>query len=416
MKKYNLFLALSMLIGILFISCENYEYYEYQSWGWEAVDNEPAYNVNLSDITAAEPTTFTNSGHQYTKIRFTYPTKNVAGQTVTVSAIICMPSSLYTSKTKADFMILANHGAITNNADAPSVSSGADWIPDLIGTKNAIGVEADYIGFGESMTQPQAFAYGDVNARTSLQALICARLWLAGQGFTWENKLANVGFSQGGQTAMHVQKLVDTTNAYGSRVTITKTFAGGGCYNLNTTVNKSLGKTPKLPGVIWLGIVSVNRNLSTPIDETTIFKSPSTITELLNKNHSLSEYATSELTSGWGASLQDDMLNSSSALRVQISQILNGMNCNFRPKSTSKIVLFSDSNDDVVPTENSNDLYSYFTSNGFAMTLNESSSATFDLDNVYIRYSTETSGQLTHSSAGAAFKTKLQTELQSSRW
>ena len=84
----------------------------------------------------------------------------------------------------------------------------------------------------------------------------------------WTNnetvKSANVGFSQGGQTAMHAQKLVDTTS-YGYLVKITKTFAGGGCYDLKITVDKSLDSgnsiynPPKMPAVIWLGLETVRK-------------------------------------------------------------------------------------------------------------------------------------------------------------
>lgn len=418
MKKYNLLLALSMLIGILFISCENYEYYEYQSWGWE---EQSPYNVSLSDINVASThTTVSNSANtrNYKKIIFTYPTTNVSGQSIRASAIICIPETLYNSSTKnVSFMILAHHGAMTKNSEAPSESEGADWLPDLIGSKNAIGVEADYIGFGASKSEMQSFAYGDVNAKTSLQALICARMWLRSEGYTLNNTLANIGFSQGGQTAMHAQKLVDKTS-YGSLVSITKTFAGGGCYDLKTTVNYSLDNynPPVLPAVIWLGITTVNRISGSPIDESLIFKNPTQIDELIGKtsatdysakNYSLSAYSSSV----WSTSLQSAMTTSNSSLRAQINQIVEGMNCNFTPKSTSKIVLFSDSADDVVPTANSDNLYEYFNTHGFPMTsITNEADATFHTDNVYIKYATN--GTVKHTSAATAFKEKVVNELQ----
>ncbi|MCR4735873.1 MAG: hypothetical protein K5829_12810 [Treponema sp.] len=438
MKK-NLFSFLLLSIALLFtFGCKKESEENEDSEKILTIPEEDEYSVTLDDIIIEKTIAISDS---FQKIVFTYPTQNLDGQTIRASAIMCIPASVYKSETKEilDFMIINSHGASSSNSEAPSIAEGADYLPILIGQKNAIGVEADYIGFGESAEQLQAFAFGDLNARTSLHAFICARMWLQSQGYTWEDKVANVGFSQGGQTAMHIQRLVDTCEAY-EEVKITKTFAGGGCYDLATTINYSLDNysLPVLPAVIWLGIVSFNRLANLGFEENKIFKDTSIVEQLISKEKALINYG---IFQPWSDSLSSDMLDSSSKLRKRITNKIKTYNCYFIPKSTSKIVLFSDSDDDVVPTKNSDELYTFFNENGFTMEkIEKDKDADFSRDNIYIKFNTKetldstslASGLLpalslpegislasltpSHFTAGTVFYTKVVEELASSNW
>ena len=75
--------------------------------------------------------------------------------------------------------------------------------------------------------------------------------------------------------------------------------------------------------------------------------------------------------------------------------------------------MFSDSNDDVVPTKNSDDLFDYFNKNGFTMTKIEEGEeiSDFSKDNVYIRYSTGTYGRGCHMTANNIFMNTVANEL-----
>lgn len=406
MKKFCLLLILSS--ALLLSSCHK----------TEEASGAKSYEVSLSEIVVqpAVDCSYTTSEDAdavaLKKIVFNYPTENVAGEKVTASAAIMMTSNLYESKSKAPFMVLVHHGAMTDNAEAPSVSETSDFLPLMSASTNAIAVEADLIGFGASKDETQAFAYGDVNAKTALHALICARLWLSSEGYTWEDKLANVGFSQGGQTAMHVQKIVDTDSFYGSNVNITKTFAGGGCYDINTVVDESITNynPPFMPAVIWLGIASYNALTGLGVSNSDVFVDESILDELLDKAHDM---LPNMAGNAWSVSLKSEMLNAESDIRKTIRSRMEDYNCFFTPKSTSKILMFSDSNDDVVPTKNSDDLFDYFNKNGFTMTKIETGDALsdFSADNVYIRYSTGTFGRGCHMTANNAFMAAVAAEL-----
>lgn len=380
--------------------------------------SDDSYQVSLSDISVDESLTL-GDGSEFKKLVFTYPTTNVSGDEVTVSAMMLIPTSIYENPgdTKVDFMILSNHGTITKSGEEPSYDQNTEYLYHLIGSKNAIGVAADYIGFGASVDEPQAYAYGDVNAKTSLQALICARLWLENQGYTWEDKLVNVGFSQGGQTTMHVQKIVDTSDYYGSVVTITKTFAGGGCYNLITSFDEALSyyNPPVTAAVYWLGIATFNNLSNLGYEDSELFLNPDDVELLLSKTVKVSYFPTYE---AWSESLTEDFLDSDGAIRTNIKTKLADLNCNFTPKSTTKIVMFSDIDDDVVPTQNSDDLYNYFNNNGYTMELAESADdADFSANRIYIKYDTSTSDtDVKHGTAGSAFFTGVISELASDNW
>jgi dienelactone hydrolase len=401
-KHLSFFFVLMAVAGFFAVGCGS-------ASGTDNPYVELPYNVALSDIQVDVSSALQErNGKNYKKIVFSYPTRNVAGESVRASAIIVMPAEYYNAEPKPefDFAVLMNHGATTAKKNVPSHGGNLADFEKLIADKKAVGVAADYIGF-ESSGQIQAFAFGDVNARTSLQALICARKWLSSLGYSWKDKLANVGYSQGGQTAMHVQKLVDTTSVYGS-INITKTFAGAGPYDISTTVNKSLSDyNPALaPWVVWLGLISYNRLLKMGFDENSIFKNKADIeSKVLDL-----DYDGGVSPAAWSDSLKPDMLNESSALRKSISKKIAGYNCNFTPKPSSKILMFSDSNDDVVPTKNSDDLFDCFNARGFAM-LKKEADTDFSEDNVYIRFETGTFGQGTHGTGSDEFMNKLAAEL-----
>ena len=129
---------------------------------------ELPYNVELSDIQVDVSSALQErNGKNYKKIVFSYPTRNVAGESVRASAIIVMPSECYNAEPKPefDFTVLMNHGATTAKKNVPSHGGNLADFEKLIAGKKAVGVAADYIGF-ESSGQIQAFAFGDVNART----------------------------------------------------------------------------------------------------------------------------------------------------------------------------------------------------------------------------------------------------------
>ncbi len=376
----------------------------------------------------------------FRKIIFDYPSTDIQNNPVRVSGIICMNLDFYNSAEKlADYTILVNHGATPKWDDCPSRNGGKELCSYLSGLessdKNVIGIAPDYLGLGSSKNELQAFVFGDLNARASLDALIWGRKILEAKGFTWEDKVANIGYSQGGQTAICVQKLVDTDSNY-SNITISKTFAGDGVYNIRTMIEESLkNETPILPSVIFLGTASYNRILKLGFDESKLFKDPDLIEEcIMSKKYNLQDsmsklvtalYLKTEDTNilmnyeDWSLYLTDDMLDTNSDLYNDILSAVEPYTNYWTPKPTTKIVLFTADNDDIVPSKNSDNLFDYFKKNSSVWKKTEAitdADTDFSADNIYIRYHEEGESSLIptniiHQKGGERFSSKVIAEL-----
>ena len=375
----------------------------------------------------------------FKKIIFDYPSTDVENNSVRVSGIICIDLDFYNSDDKhADYTILVNHGATPKWDDCPSRNGGKELCGYLSGIvssgKNVIGIAPDYLGLGSSKNELQAFVFGDLNARASLDALIWGRKILEAKGFTWEDKVANIGYSQGGQTAICVQKLVDTDSNY-SNITISKTFAGDGVYNIRTMIEESLkNETPILPSVIFLGTASYNRILKLGFDESKLFKDPDLIEEcIMSKKYNLQDSMSKLVTAlylktkdtnilmnyeDWSLYLTDDMLDTNSDLYNDILSAVEPYTNYWTPKPTTKIVLFTADNDDIVPSKNSDNLFDYFKNiDGSDWENTEAINnidTDFSVDNIYIRYHEEGESSLKniiHQKGGERFSSKVVTEL-----
>lgn len=436
----KLLLIFSILMAVILTGCTSDV----------ATDEESRYVPEKANILS------TKTEGEYTKIVFEYPSIDPNNEPVGVSAIICMKTSFYNSNDKkADYTILVNHGATTKWDDVPSMDGGSELCSVLNELpQNVIGVATDYMGLGHFKDEPQAFAYGEVNAAAALDALIYAREILKKKGFSWEDRIANIGFSQGGQTAICVQKLVDTDKKY-KKIHITKTFAGDGVYNIPLIIDYSLKNynPPVFPSVILLGIVSYNYWSDLGIDESKVFLSPDLIDKYINsKNYDLVEGITNiiqdSLLSGlikpadlgmqsitdvenidydkarqWSNFLTKDMLNPDSAIYKKVLKGVKGKNNYWKPSSNSNIVLFAADNDDVVPGKNAEELFNHFleVSENWTNACEKDEGTTgsetsFNEDNVYIHYEeNEPSTDLAdvvHAKASSKFYRRVKAELK----
>ena len=435
MKTRNLFLF--ALILFVFAGCKD--------------PNEPeeliiedskirSYDKYDAPITAAEIIKEV-SEDGFRKIIFDYPSTDVENNSVRVSGIICMDLDFYNSADKqADYTILVNHGATPKWDDCPSRNGGKELCGYLSGLessdKKVIGIAPDYLGLGSSKNELQAFVFGDVNARTSLDALIWGRKILEAKGFTWKDEVANIGYSQGGQTAICVQKLVDTDSNY-SDITISKTFAGDGVYNIRTMVEESLkNEKPILPSVVFLGIATYNRIEDLGFIESEIFKDPDLIEEyIISKKYDLKGSMLGLLSAlmakpesnisfsnynDWSHYLTEDMLNKESDLYKNVLKAVEPYTNYYywTPKSTTKIVLFTADNDDIVPSKNSDNLFEYLKSYSSIWEKAEAinvADTDFSADNIYIRYHEDGESSLTniiHEKGAKTFSSKVIEELK----
>ena len=159
-------------------------------------------------------------------------------------------------------------GSITGgdevNADTPALGVALINHFTLAVQKFAVGtqlvaVSADYYGFGCTEDKHQAYCIGSANAQASIDCLLAARELFPSLNIKIDPEtdyLFNLGYSQGGQTSIAVEKMV--AEKYPG-IKITHTFAGGGPYDMTATYKEMKEKDLSgMPSTIISVILSFN--------------------------------------------------------------------------------------------------------------------------------------------------------------
>ena len=200
-------------------------------------------------------------------------------------------------------------------------------------------------------------------------------------------------------------------------------------------VEESLNnESPILPSVVLLGIATYNRIEDLGFIESEIFKDPDLIKEyIMSKKYDLKDSMLGLLTAlmakpesnisfsnynDWSHYLTEDMLNKESDLYKNVLKAVEPYTNYWTPKSTTKIVLFTADNDDIVPSKNSDNLFEYLRShssiweNAKAIT---DADTDFSANNIYIRYHEYGESSLTniiHEKGAKTFSSKVIEELK----
>lgn len=305
-----------------------------------------------------------------TNLNFVYPSKDPAGKTVMLSGTITMRNSMSPAK-KAQGIILYNHYTVMRADECPS--KGHLLMQNLLylmaeGT-NYITVSADYYGFGATESEMQAYCIGSVNARASIDALLAARQLLAEQGYTWEDHLLNVGYSQGGQTAIAVLKVAQEEYP---DLRFDRTMAGGGPYDLEETYRQYLadGKSA-LPSAVVNILMAYNEYFHLGIANSSMFKGV-TLSHLddwwLSK-----QYTSTEIDIRMGSRnitqfIADPLLDLNSEVAQRMLQALGSESLcrGWSPRKDEHIMLLHHDYDDISPSSNTQLLYDFLKQQGVA--------------------------------------------------
>ena len=333
-------------------------------------------------------------------MRFVYPYKDPYGYPVMLSGIICVPKTIYNQEDKkADGIMLYNHYTIMTNYECPSygvveekdnkaiglkeisalgIKAQVDLIgpdPVYIGVENhkIITVAADYYGFGETNGSVQYYCEGDYNARANLEALKAAKELLKEKGYTWDDYLLNVGYSQGGQTAVAVQKLVDQ-GEYDEN--ITATYAGSGPYDLNKTYMSYLDVKDEERdiAVVVYPVLSYNMYKFLGLNYSTAFnpKLSEKINDwFLSKKFTREEIDKKIKEAGMpklSDAFSDELLDTTSASSQKLSAALDTVSLlkGWTPNKNDRIYLYYSRSDTLVQPINGEEMASFFKNKGFA--------------------------------------------------
>jgi len=183
-----------------------------------------------------------------------YTTVGVHGELVVVSAGIYLPAGA----TEPLPLVSVSHGTLTQKSNVPS---NTGIIAQGIGhaSHGSVAVFADYIGMGTDAGDFPPYLVADVGATTSLDALRATRQLLQDKGLSLDGRLFLSGYSQGGQVAMALARLIESDPR--SRFRVTAAAPAAGPYDLYGSARNGFSRTtPYVPLSIYViyGVSALN--------------------------------------------------------------------------------------------------------------------------------------------------------------
>lgn len=344
---------------------------------------DPAEKEKLSEVLITDTTELGcklfGSEYKYIRVNYTYYSVDVDGATpLKLSSALVFSKNLFDRKLPqcstsdgkvydAAGLLLMAHFTLTAEWQSPTRTDSMEMEGPIsvlgeINEKNCIMVSPDFSGFGVTKDKPQAYLMGDIAAKQALDALDAAKKVLAKMNYTYAPYQALIGYSQGGHTAMAIQRYLSRTNVVQP---FNVTCAGGGPYDLTAMVDTLLqpGARTYYPCAVPLMFVETNESMKFGLDYSKVFREPlnSKIVQWVKSktlkstdiNDSICKYLNTTLEEGV---LVSDMLNTDYVVRgnpemegfykcMEENTLVSG----WTPTGDTRYYLYHSEQDQVVP-------------------------------------------------------------------
>lgn len=301
---------------------------------------------------------------QMTAYIMEYPSTDPYGRPVTLSGTISFGDEVNAGAPAKGF-ILYNHFTAFQADECPSHGDLA--VQRFIVGGGLITVSADYYGFGVTQSKPQAYCVPSVNAKASIDALLAAQKLLEAMGISWEDRIFNAGYSQGGQTTIGVLKMV--TEQYPD-IHLTQSFAGGGPYDIGETYRQfvSSGETA-MPVTVISVVYTYNLMFRLGLPLEAIFKEP--IVKQLDEWFTDKKYTMEQIEQRLGTNkvadiVQPELLDFNSDISKTLMAAVESENLckGWTPRPDEQITIVHNEIDGAVPVANARNLVAFFESQG----------------------------------------------------
>lgn len=179
------------------------------------------------------------TGTRISEETITYQSVDAYNRSITLSAKLYFQRRFAQSRLETiDFVVLNCHPTITHNAGAPTGSTPQMDAIKYMCSENALVICPDYIGFGETDKVVHPYMCSTLTARNVLDCYKAAIAFaLNDKKATFSNNYytINVGYSQGGATALAFQKYLETEASDADRdlVKLRGSICGAGPYSQN---------------------------------------------------------------------------------------------------------------------------------------------------------------------------------------
>lgn len=325
---------------------------------------EPESQVPAARITE----TIRKEEAKATVYNFEYPSVDPYGNPVTLSGSIIVGDEVEADSKQASGMVLYNHFTVFQKDECPS-RGDLGIVLKVVGSK-LIAVAPDYYGFGVTGDKNQAYCMSRTNAQSSVDALLAARQLLKEKGYKWGDFLFNLGYSEGGQTAMGVVRLV--AEKYPD-IKITHTVAGAGPYDIGETYRQlvSSGET-SMPSTVISTLLAYNEYNELDVDNNEMFLDPildNILIYLLSKDYKrddLEGKLASYKIADW---INPILFDFNSDLSLKFMEVFEKDNLSkgWKPRGDERISLVHNKLDACVPYANTTQMAEFFKQAGFTV-------------------------------------------------
>lgn len=325
---------------------------------------EPESQVPAARITE----TIRKEEAKATVYNFEYPSVDPYGKSVTLSGSIVVGDEVEADGKQASGMVLYNHFTVFQKDQCPSLGD-LGVVLKVVGSK-LIAVAPDYYGFGVTGDKNQAYCMSRTNAQSSVDALLAARQLLKEKGYKWGDFLFNLGYSEGGQTAMGVVRLV--AEKYPD-IKITHTVAGAGPYDIGETYRQlvSSGET-SMPSTVISTLLAYNEYNELDVDNNEMFLDPildNILIYLLSKDYKrddLEGKLASYKIADW---INPILFDFNSDLSLKFMEVFEKDNLSkgWKPRGDERISLVHNKLDACVPFANTTQMAEFFKQAGFTV-------------------------------------------------
>ena len=296
----------------------------------------------------------TNKVHQ---VAGTYKSVNIHGDSLVVSGKFFYPESGVIRN-----LMLVSHYTIGANHEAPSQTFSFEGMFASLG----YGViMADYVGFGVTADMLHPYLQAYTTAHNVIDMALAVRPFIAERGLKVENdSLILWGYSQGGATTMHVQRLLENDRDYVGKFNIKRNYAGAGPYDIAKTYDYCIetGLTG-IPCAMPMIIQGMSIGMDKPLEMDYFFQEPL----LSNYDHWINskQYTVNQMSTLIGVNRVEKLLTEEArnkqnveTARFYMELLQNSIPQSFVPKAP--VYMFHSMDDQTVPFINSQLMHSQF--------------------------------------------------------